>query len=30
MLFPQGGDIPIDRFIAPRVEVELAFVLASR
>ncbi|HPM66177.1 MAG TPA: 2-oxo-hepta-3-ene-1,7-dioic acid hydratase [Piscinibacter sp.] len=27
MFFAQGGDIPIDRFIAPRVEVELAFVL---
>ena len=28
MFFAAGGDIPIDRFIAPRVEVELAFVLA--
>jgi 2-oxo-hept-3-ene-1,7-dioate hydratase len=28
MFFAQGGDIPIDRFIAPRVEVELAFILA--
>ena len=28
MFFEAGGDIPIDRFIAPRVEVELAFVLA--
>lgn len=27
MFFAQGGDIPIDRFIAPRIEVELAFVL---
>src|SRR5450755_3481251 len=27
MFFEAGGDIPIDRFIAPRVEVELAFVL---
>ena len=27
MFFAQGSDIPIDRFIAPRVEVELAFVL---
>ncbi|UUX97106.1 2-oxo-hept-4-ene-1,7-dioate hydratase [Aquabacterium sp. J223] len=27
MFFEQGGDIPIGRFIAPRVEVELAFVL---
>jgi 2-oxo-hept-3-ene-1,7-dioate hydratase len=27
MFFEQGGDIPVDRFIAPRVEVELAFVL---
>jgi 2-oxo-hept-3-ene-1,7-dioate hydratase len=27
MFFAQGGDIPIERFIAPRVEVELAFVL---
>ena len=24
-----GGDIPFDRFIAPRVEVELAFVLGA-
>src|SRR3984957_19645595 len=28
MFFETGGDIPFDRFIAPRVEVELAFVLA--
>lgn len=27
MFFAQGGDIPIERFIAPRVEVELAFIL---
>jgi 2-oxo-hept-3-ene-1,7-dioate hydratase len=27
MFFDAGGDIPIDRFIAPRVEVEFAFVL---
>jgi len=29
MFFAQGGDIPFDRFIAPRVEVELAFVLGK-
>jgi 2-oxo-hept-3-ene-1,7-dioate hydratase len=29
MFFAQGGDIPISRFIAPRVEVELAFVLGQ-
>jgi 2-oxo-hept-3-ene-1,7-dioate hydratase len=29
MFFAQGGDIPIDRFIAPRVEVELAFILGK-
>jgi 2-oxo-hept-3-ene-1,7-dioate hydratase len=28
MFFAQGGEIPIARFIAPRVEVELAFILA--
>ncbi len=28
MFFEQGGDVPIARFINPRVEVELAFVLA--
>ena len=28
MFFPEGGDIPVATFIAPRVEVELAFVLA--
>lgn len=27
MLFADGGDIPFDRFIEPRVEVELAFIL---
>jgi len=27
MFFEQGGDIPVSRFIAPRVEVELAFIL---
>ena len=27
MFFEQGADIPIARFIAPRVEVELAFIL---
>ena len=27
MFFAQGSDIPFDRFIAPRVEVELAFIL---
>jgi 2-oxo-hept-3-ene-1,7-dioate hydratase len=29
MFFDAGGDIPIDRFIAPRVEVELAFILGK-
>lgn len=29
MFFESGGDIPISRFIAPRVEVELAFVLSK-
>ncbi len=29
MFFEQGGDIPIHRFIAPRVEVELAFILGK-
>jgi len=28
MFFSEGGDIPLDRFIVPRLEVELAFVLA--
>ncbi|MEQ1581589.1 MAG: 2-oxo-hept-4-ene-1,7-dioate hydratase [Steroidobacteraceae bacterium] len=27
MFFAQGGDIEISRFIAPRIEVELAFIL---
>jgi len=27
MFFETGSDIPMERFIAPRVEVELAFVL---
>lgn len=30
MLFPDGRDIPIERFIVPRVEVELAFRLKNR
>ncbi|MGH8798190.1 MAG: 2-oxo-hept-4-ene-1,7-dioate hydratase, partial [Caldimonas sp.] len=29
MFFEQGSDIAFDRFIAPRVEVELAFVLGK-
>lgn len=29
MFFTQGGDIPIERFIVPRLEVELAFILAQ-
>ena len=29
MFFEQGTDLPFDRFIAPRVEVELAFVLGK-
>ncbi|MBT9457090.1 MAG: 2-oxo-hepta-3-ene-1,7-dioic acid hydratase [Burkholderiaceae bacterium] len=29
MFYEQGGDIPIKDFIAPRVEVELAFILAK-
>lgn len=29
MFFAQGGDIPFNRFIAPRVEVELAFILGK-
>jgi len=29
MFYEQGSDIPFDRFIAPRVEVELAFVLGK-
>lgn len=30
MLFPDGQDVPFDRFIEPRVEVELAFILKKR
>lgn len=30
MFFDAGGDIPLARFIEPRVEVELAFVLNAR
>ncbi|HEX7761611.1 MAG TPA: 2-oxo-hepta-3-ene-1,7-dioic acid hydratase [Caulobacteraceae bacterium] len=30
MLFRDGQDIPIERFIVPRVEVELAFILERR
>jgi len=29
MFFDSGSDIPIERFIAPRVEVELAFILGQ-
>src|SRR5690606_33474427 len=29
MFFRDGGDIPMSRFIVPRVEVELAFVLGK-
>jgi 2-oxo-hept-3-ene-1,7-dioate hydratase len=29
MFFADGGDVPADRFIVPRVEVELAFVLRT-
>lgn len=29
MLFADGGDVPLDRFIRPRVEIELAFVLGA-
>lgn len=29
MFFAQGADIPIGRFIAPRIEVELAFILGK-
>jgi 2-oxo-hept-3-ene-1,7-dioate hydratase len=29
MFFEPGGDVPVARFIAPRVEVELAFVLGK-
>ena len=27
MLFPEGSDVPTDRFINPLIEVELAFIL---
>lgn len=30
MLFENGTDLPFDRFIEPRVEVELAFIMKSR
>ncbi|MES2362914.1 MAG: 2-oxo-hepta-3-ene-1,7-dioic acid hydratase [Pseudomonadota bacterium] len=30
MFFAEGSDIPFERFIAPRVEVELAFILGKR
>src|SRR5271168_1562460 len=30
MFFQDGSEIPFDRFIVPRLEVELAFVLAKR
>ena len=30
MFFPESSDIPCARFIAPRVEVELAFILGRR
>ena len=30
MFFPEGSDIPFTRFIAPRIEVELAFILGQR
>lgn len=29
MFFRDGGDIPVERFIQPRVEVELAFILGK-
>jgi 2-oxo-hept-3-ene-1,7-dioate hydratase len=29
MFFPEGSDIPTERFIVPRVEVELAFILGK-
>ena len=29
MFFPDGSDIPMSRFIVPRVEVELAFILGK-
>jgi 2-oxo-hept-3-ene-1,7-dioate hydratase len=30
MRFPDGGEIPVDRFIVPMIEVELAFILKDR
>src|SRR5579872_6353209 len=30
MVFPDGQDIAADRFIVPRIEVELAFILRDR
>lgn len=30
MFFAEAGDVPVSRFIVPRVEVELAFVLKDR
>lgn len=30
MFFPEGSDLPMSRFIVPRVEVELAFILGKR
>lgn len=30
MFFPDGQDIPMSRFVVPRVEVELAFILKDR
>lgn len=30
MFFPEGSDLSMNRFIAPRVEVELAFILGKR
>jgi 2-oxo-hept-3-ene-1,7-dioate hydratase len=30
MLFPNNADVPVGRFIEPRVEVELAFILKHR
>jgi len=29
MVFPEGTDIPHDRFVEPRLEVELAFILSA-
>jgi 2-oxo-hept-3-ene-1,7-dioate hydratase len=30
MFFPEGGDIPVGRFIEPRLECELAFIIGRR